>query len=128
MAELTVESLAKRLDDLEKQNSELAEGNAKLAASNNELQESNAKLAATSENLQKTIGAATSLEVGAKFEKPTIPEGSVKVDKKEYKFTVALFYPPNATEPITAKEASTDDKLLAEIVKIKGQNILKEVL
>ena len=114
MADLTVEILAERLDKLEKQNSELAD--------------SNAKLVATNEELQKTIGTATSLEVGAKPEKPTIPKESVTVDKKEYNFTVALFYPPNATEPVTAKEASTDPKLLAEIVKIKGQQILKEVL
>lgn len=114
MSELTLEVLAQRLETLEKQNTELAETNGKLAEAN--------------EKLQALIGTATSLEVGAKPKKPEIPKDEITIDKSKYKFAVASFYPPGATEPITSLEASTDKKLLAAIVKIAGQGILKEVL
>ena len=114
MSELTLEGLSKQFEELQKQNAEILAANEKLAASN--------------EELKKILGSATSLEVGAKEEDPTIPDDEVTIEKKTYKFTVAMFYPPNSTETITAKEASTDKAMLAQIVKIPGQGILKEVM
>ncbi len=68
----------------------------------------------------------TEISLNKKVELPTIPEDTVKIKNKDYKFTVAHFRLPNRSNIILASEAALDKKLIEEILLIKGQNILKE--
>lgn len=55
--------------------------------------------------------------------KAVIPQKPVKVAGKEYVFKVPKFNLNGAI--VTAEEASTDKEILAEILKMEGQGILK---
>jgi len=80
-------------------------------------------------NTLKSLLAAkkeTEITLNKKEELPEIPKDAVKVDGKEYKFTVARFRLPNRSEIVLADQAALDNALLKEILAIEGQNILKE--
>lgn len=106
--ELTLESLSARLNSVESSNQALSEQNQALIEQNNALKE-----ALATKN-------SVSLEAA---KKPEIPAAAVKVDKKSYQFLVPVFELLGKT--YTAEEAATDETILAAIVKIEGQKILK---
>ncbi len=80
------------------------------------------------ETLKNALGAKkdSTIEVDKEQKVPEIPKDAVAVDGKEYKFNVAQFRLPKRSEVIFASQAILDKKILAEIIAIKGQNILKE--
>lgn len=59
---------------------------------------------------------------------PTIPKDPIEFKGNKYKWCVAIFSFPGSHEKYTAEEASTDDEMLAEILKIEGQGMLKELV
>ena len=104
----------------------------KLAAevTNAELMEIVKKQGEKINQLSKMVSAKkeTDITLNKKEELPTIPEDEVEVNGKKYQFTVAHFRLPNRSNVILASEAALDGELLKEIVAIKGQNILKELV
>lgn len=78
------------------------------------------------ENL-KLKGAVLKEDTAEK--KPEIPKEPVSFGGKKYAFKLAVFTIPGVvTRTITAEEASTDEDLIAEILEIEGQGILKELV
>ena len=68
---------------------------------------------------------STSITVDAKKVVHTVPSEPVSVDGKEYKFTVAKFRLPGHTEVLISEEVALDNDIIADILKIDGQSILK---
>lgn len=108
--ELTLESLAARLGTMETSNQALSEQNQVLI-------EQNAALKAALETKSSVSTEAA--------KKPEIPSEPVTIDKRKYQFQVPVFDLGGNT--YTAEEAATDNSILAAIVKIDGQKILKPV-
>ena len=140
MAELTLEGLQKQVEDQAKQIEILTGSNADQVKELEILRESNADQVKEVETLKelvsdfnkgreellKVLSEGTTLAAAEPAKKPEIPTETVEVGKKKYAFAVASFRLPGEAEPNTAEQAITDPKLLAKIVAIKGQTILKE--
>ena len=103
MAEITLESLAAQLSE---QNKVIEKQNALI----NDLQ-------------------ATALKSVVEEAKPiTIPKEAVEVNGKKYKFNVARFAFPGSHAQYLSEEVVTDTKILKQIIAIKGQGILTELV
>lgn len=117
MGDITLESLAQRQLEQDEAIASLIEANKKLAEQN--------------EALKKVVSSATSIETAAKKELPKLPTENVKHDGSEFRWTVPAFIlVEEGEEPIqiTAAAAATDEKIIAKILSVKGQNILVEVV
>ena len=66
------------------------------------------------------------IKEAAKKEKPKLPEKPVTYKGKQYKALVPAFKLKGVT--FTTEQANADEKLLAEVLAIKGQNIYKELV
>lgn len=64
----------------------------------------------------------------AKPKKLTIPEKPVEVNGKFFIFQMPAFRMPGEAEIILAEDAALREDILADILKIEGQGILKEVV
>ncbi|MFC4261933.1 hypothetical protein ACFOWM_03520 [Ferruginibacter yonginensis] len=93
--------------------------------------EANKTLAEQNEALKKVVSSATTIETAAKKELPKLPEENLKHKGKEFRWTIPVFtIVEEGEEPIliTAAAAATDEKIIAKILSVKGQNILLEVV
>jgi hypothetical protein len=79
------------------------------------------------ENLQKLITGATKIEINAKKTKLKTPKDNVTRHGKEYRWRMPQFRMPDGTI-VTAEEASTDTKTIDQILAIRGQGILQELI
>lgn len=100
---LSLELLAKQLQELQKQNQELKEQNYKLA---------------------EFITAKNSVALDV-TPKATIPEEPVTIGGKKFKFTLPIFAFEGNT--YRAEEAAIDAKLLEKLAKDGGMGVLKAV-
>ncbi|MBN8833765.1 MAG: hypothetical protein J0H76_05230 [Sphingobacteriales bacterium] len=106
MAELTLESLADEIKALKEQNAKMAEENGAL---------------------QKKVADLTAAQIEDKPEEPlSVPTELLEHKGETYKFAAAGYRTHTADGEtfISAAELQADEKLVAELLKIKGQGIL----
>lgn len=103
MAELTLQGLAEIIEAQNKKIESLTEANTAL---------------------QGKVGTLSAENEPVKL--PAIPADLVEVNKKQYLFQVASFKLPGNDAVILAEEAVLDKTIIAQILKIDGQGILKE--
>lgn len=117
------------------ENKEIQEKFEALAQENEALKQENAEQKETIASKEKAIAEqaavmtkmmGTVIET-AQAEKPKVPEKAVSFNKKQYKFTLAQFIMPGRGKML-AEDAMTDKDIIAEIIAIEGQGILKELV
>ncbi len=113
-------------------NEEIAQKLADLQAANDKLAQDNKTISAENQKLMKAF--ATDLPAGdtvLRKAEPKLPTQRVRVGEADYAFQVPTFYHGGFYR--TAEELAADYKsesaqtILADIIKIDGQGILKEV-
>lgn len=77
------------------------------------------------ENMKLQLKTQETIIGADKVEKlPKIPEDLVKHEKKKYKWALPVF--TFEGQRYTAEEAATDKELIARIMQVEGQGLLKE--
>ncbi len=146
MAEITLESLQKQIDNLlatnDEQNKKIAvlqsakdikqiEGLLNTVKSHETkigtLQKSADEAAQAFGDIQLKLAESLSAQIQeVAEEKPAIPADPVKVGKKSFKWLKASFRLPGHGR-FTAAEASSDQKVLEAILALPGQKLLQEL-
>ena len=76
--------------------------------------------------LQIAGNKGAELKEAAKEVKPTLPKEPVEHEGKKYQFVMPAFR--IGGEEFTAEQASVDSSIMDKILKVKGQNIMREVV
>lgn len=76
--------------------------------------------------LQNLVNSQTLVTAATEEVLPVIPKEPIKYKGKIYLFSVASFKLPGTTDTTFSEEAAADEEVIANILAIKGQEILIE--
>lgn len=112
-------------------NEQIAQQLADLKASNEKLAKDNQTISAENQKLMKALNTKQpdTDTVVVKKEDPKLPTQRVRVGEAEYAFQVPTFYHGGfyhtAEELVAAQNTEATKKIVADLLKVEGQGILK---